>query len=505
MSLIGRALAVRNDAPVPMGRPGGALNLAYPYGSAGADDAALLRAYRRNGTARVNIGLLAYTVASQEWKLFRKQPQDGRRRYTTSDQGSDQRTEVVNHQALNVLARPAQVTYEGVTIPAFTRMQMMELAGIWFEATGKAHLIIDRDPRSSIPLGLWPVPPTRMQPVGGGPTNWLRGWIYTSPDGREQIPLDPTDVLFLRSPDPEDLFGGCGALEAVLPQIEAIRSASDWNRNFFLNGARPDGVLQTDGELTDDQFDTLAERWRESHQGTARAHRIAVLENGVTYVPAQQSMRDMDFVQLMAGGGDRVRESIGVGKTMSGVSDDVNRANAQTAQEVYAAWLIRPRLNRWRDLFNGQFLALFGSAGTDVEFDYVYPEPVNREADNAELTAKCAAFAALVGAGADPEDAAMVVGLPAMRMRITARDIPAVPPGWVVPSGPGSQTAEPGAAEPGTAADGPAVVEGGGDAQGGGGASEAGTPGDRLDAEIRALLERADAARMAMWNRAGAR
>lgn len=477
-----RKLAVRNDAPVPMGRPGGGVSLAYPYGSGGADDQALLRAYKRNGTARVNIGLLAYVVAAQKWKLFRSQPVDGRRRYTPDDQGSDQRVEVVNHQALKVLTQPALVKYDnGVSMPAWTRLSMMEIAGIWLESTGKAHLIIDRDPRSPVPLGLWPVPPTRMQPVAGD--QWLKGWIYTSPDGREKVPLHPTDVLYLRTPDPDDLYGGTGALEPVLAEIEAVRYASEYNRNFFINSAEASGVLQVDHALDDDEFDDLMRRWRDSHRGVSRAHRIAVLEAGVTWVPMDRTQKDMDFANLMSGGGDRVRESIGVGKTMSGVADDVNRANAQTAQEVFAAWNIEPRLERWRELWNYQFLPLFGSAGEGLEFDFVYPTPINREVDNAELVAKFTALQMAVDSGFEPDDACLAVGLPAMKVAEKATQAPALPPGWV-PGGAPAVGPAPGAGEEA------AESEGG---------------GDRLDRDIRALLRSARGREMAAWNMAGSR
>ena len=62
-------------------------------------------------------------------------------------------------------------------------------------------------------------------------------------------------------------------------------------------------------------------------------------------------------------------------KVMTGVTDDVNRANAQTGEEVFASWKVAPRLDRWRDVLNTQFLPLFGSAGEGVEFDYVFPQP----------------------------------------------------------------------------------------------------------------------------------
>src|SRR5581483_7030935 len=86
----------------------------------------------------------------------------------------------------------------------------------------------------------------------------------------------------------------------------------------------------------------------------------------------------------------------------------------------------KPRLDRWRDVINTQFLPLFGSAGEDVEFDYSFPMPLNREQDNAELAAKT-----LVEAGYDPAAVLEVVGLPAMPAVVTATQAPALPPGWV--------------------------------------------------------------------------
>src|SRR4051812_21674480 len=101
-SLIGKALAVRNAGPpVPMGAPRWS-PLATRMADA-SDDSVLLQAYGTQGTVHANVSLLASSTAAPEWKLYRRQPLDGRRRYSTADQGSDQRQEVVRHQALSVL------------------------------------------------------------------------------------------------------------------------------------------------------------------------------------------------------------------------------------------------------------------------------------------------------------------------------------------------------------------------------------------------------------------
>src|SRR5258708_31993493 len=62
-----------------------------------------MRAYGTQGPVHSNVGLLASSGAKPPWKLYRKAPADNRVRYSTTDTGSDQRTEVVQHQALAVL------------------------------------------------------------------------------------------------------------------------------------------------------------------------------------------------------------------------------------------------------------------------------------------------------------------------------------------------------------------------------------------------------------------
>lgn len=452
-SLIGKALAraPSGRTPVPMGSdtvsrlPGTA-----PYS---ASDLTLLRAFKQNGTVNSNVSLLASSVAAPAWKLFRVPQADGRVRYTTSDKGSDQRTEVVQHAALNLLNNPAPIVVNGVQLPAWTRFGLMELSGIWLETTGKSFWVVDWGAGNSspVPLGLWPVRPDRVRPVPSR-DSFLAGYVYTAPGGTEQIPLLPTDVIYCRYPDPEDLYGGAGPIGSVLTDVEAAGYAAQWNRNYFVNSAEPGGVIQVDHEMDDDEFNALSNRWREAHRGVARAHRVAVLEGGQTWVPNAHSMRDMDFAGLRMVSRDIIREALGMHKVMTGVTDDVNRANAQTGEEVFASWKVSPRLDRWKDVFNSQLLPLFGATGQGVEWDYVYPTPQNREQDALELTSKSNAVLALVTAGYDQHDVLKMVGLPDMKVALTLTSEPALPPRWTLgsPSGPSpaGAPAEEGAAGP---------------------------------------------------------
>jgi hypothetical protein len=140
---------------------------------------------------------------------------------------------------------------------------------------------------------------------------------------------------------------------------------------------------------------------------------------------------------------DKIREALGMHKVMTGVTDDVNRANAQTGEEVFASWKVDPRLVRWRNVLNTQLLPLFGSTALGNEFDYIYPMPQNREQDALELSTKSKAAETLVAAGYDPDDVCEVVGLPKMKVAVRATQAPALPPAWVAaaPDAPAGENA----------------------------------------------------------------
>ncbi len=272
-----------------------------------------------------------------------------------------------------------------------------------------------------------------MEPIPD-PNDFLIGWIYTGPTG-EQVPLKRSEVILEKRPDPMDPYRGSSPVQAIMPNIQQQRYATEYQRNLFLNGADPGGVITVPNRLNDREFDELIERWRESHRGVARAGHIGVLEDGMNWTPSATSNKDMEYGNLRLANRDELREAWRIHKAMMGSSDDVNRANAQTAQEVFVAWQILPRLNRRRDTFNSKLLPLFGQSGVGVEFDYDDPSPVNAETAATELLQKSQAAVALVGAGFSPADVLEVVGLPDMDMdELSAAASPGVLPAGPTPT-----------------------------------------------------------------------
>lgn len=423
MSLIGKAVqAARSDSaastpPIPYARTG------YSPPSlmaGGSDPAGYMRAYGTNGTVFSIVSMLARQSAKKAWHLYRQAPQDGRRRYTTGDKGSDQRVEVVKHWAIDLWNKPNRFT---------TGFQFRELGQTYLDLTGEDYIIVGRDPRATLPMSLWQVRPDRMDPVPSR-EDYLLGYIYTGPSG-ERVPLQLDEVIQTKYPNPFDPYHGLGPIQSILVDIDAAKYSAQWNRNFFLNSATPGGVIQVDKRLSDDEWNEFTNRWRETHRGVGAAHRVAVLEQGAVWVPNAHTIRDMDFGNLRNVSRDVIREAFAMHKAILGTSDDVNRANSVTAQEHFESFLIADRLDRWRDVLNHFYLPLFGSASEGVELDHDDPVTSNREADALELKSKAAAAQHLVDAGYDPHDVLETVGLPDMKVVEQATQQPALPPQWV--------------------------------------------------------------------------
>lgn len=338
----------------------------------------------------------ATSVASVEWKLYRK----------SASGLKEDRREVTSHPALVVWNKPNRF---------FTRTEFVETEQQHVDLTGEGWWVLYKDPRmpSAGPTEIWPVRPDRIFPVKH-PTEFLVGYIYVGPDG-EEVPLEIEEVIQLRMPNPMDMYRGMGPVQSLMSTLYGYRAALDYNRNFFVNGAEPGGIVHFSRELDDDEWRRHKRRWDSQHKGVAAAHRVAILEGDVEWIDRKYTNRDMEFTGLVNLSRDLIREAFGMHKFILGQSDDVVLAQALAADTMYAKRQQIPRLERFKSALNNDFLPLFPGNSGLYEFDYCDPTPENEDEENKERESKAKSYKDLVDAGVHPDDAAAVVGLPPMR------------------------------------------------------------------------------------------
>ncbi len=344
------------------------------------------------GTLFAVVTKCANATSQVDWKLWRK-ARSGKK---------EDRTEVTTHLALQIWNKPNAF---------YTRQEFVESFQQHQELVGESWWVIARDPRSTLPLELWPVRPDKMQPVPDA-EDFLVGYVYTGPNG-EQVPLEINQVIMLRSPNPMDPYRGMGPVQTILPDLTASNMAAQYVANFFANSAEPGGIIEVEKRLSDEEFDEMTSRWREQHQGVSNAHRVAVLEQG-KWVDRKYTAKDMQLTELRSSSSEIIREAFGFPKPMLGGVDDINRANAEAGEYVFAKWLIVPRLERIKGALNNDWLPLFypGGAVPDVEFDYEDPVPENEELETAERKGKAETAAIWIGLGADPAEVLDMLDVP---------------------------------------------------------------------------------------------
>ncbi len=409
------ALRPRNDAPVPYVSP--RVNPQFD-GTLRADDKATqLRAMGSVGTLFAIVHRLSVDTAAVDWHMHRLAARTSRTQTACDVCDKPGVTLVPEHPALSVWDRPNDF---------FTTQEFVETEEQHVDLTGEGWWVVVK--LGGRPIELWPVRPDRMLPIPH-PTKFLAGYVYLGPDG-ERVPLGLDEVIQVRVPNPMDPFRGMGAVQSILIDLDSSRYSAEWNRNFFLNGAEPGGIIELPTSLDDTEFEQLRRRWNEQHRGVTNAHRVALLELG-KWVDRKFTQRDMQFAELRNVSREVIREAFGIHGHKLGLSESVNRANADAADVTYAKDQTIPRLARFRQALNKDFLKLFGpSMGKGYEFVHGDPVPQDEAAANAERDSKTAAYKTLTDAGVEPEDAATVVGLPPMR-HVAPPPAPAL-----VPAGP---------------------------------------------------------------------
>lgn len=398
-SAFGALARPRNDAPVPY------VARRDPAGRMGAmassDQVSQLSATGTSGTLFSIINRLSVDTSAVGWHMHRITHQ--RSGATCPECDMPGVSFVDKHPLLSVWNKPNDF---------FTRQEFVETVQQHIDLTGEGWFTVSR--AGGRPIELWPVRPDRMAPVRD-PKTYLNGYVYRAPDGT-LIPLRLDEVIFMRMPNPSDPYRGMGAVQSLINQLWGAKMAAEWNRRFFENSALPGGLIELPNHLSDPEWEEFQDRWGESHRGVNNAHTVGLLEYGGKWVDLKYTQKDMEFSELRRVTREEIREAFGIHGHMLGLSEDVNRANAEASETTYAKRQLVPRVARWAGALNSDLLPMFGDMGKGYEVVADDPVPENEAADNAERESKANAFKTLTDAGVHPDDAALICGLPPVRM-----------------------------------------------------------------------------------------
>jgi HK97 family phage portal protein len=238
---------------------------------------------------------------------------------------------------------------------------------------GNGYAYIDRD-GAGRPLALLILNPESTQPVRYEGKLW---YLYRTPQG-EQRKLPPEEVLHVKGLGFDGLQG-YPVLKIARDAIGAAIAARDHSARYFKNGAQPGGVLQHPGKLTDPARRNMRESWERIHQGLTNAHKIAILEEGTTFVGFPSKARDAQLLETRQFDAREVANIFGVPTHKLGDSSKVAYNSLGEENQSYYDDTLSRWLQVWAEECHDKLLseAEKASESHTTDFDYLEIQRAN--------------------------------------------------------------------------------------------------------------------------------
>jgi HK97 family phage portal protein len=120
-------------------------------------------------------------------------------------------------------------------------------------------------------------------------------YLYREPDGRQTVYRQ--EQIFALRYTTSDGIHPIPTYRLFQNAIGLAQALEAHGATYFGNGARPGIVLQSDNPIPVEAAERLREQWERMHRGPDRAHRTAVLPNGVKAHELSQSNEAAQFLE----------------------------------------------------------------------------------------------------------------------------------------------------------------------------------------------------------------
>lgn len=140
---------------------------------------------------------------------------------------------------------------------------------------------------------LLPLDPRHVRP------EWSAGALIfhvADAEGRERT-LTRADVLHVRGYTLHGEARGLSPVTACRLALSSGLSMEDFLVGFWRNDAKPGGLLEIPGTVTQEEAEGILDRWNETHRGADNAGKTGLLTGGAKWTSVGMSLVDAQFVE----------------------------------------------------------------------------------------------------------------------------------------------------------------------------------------------------------------
>ncbi len=213
---------------------------------------------------------------------------------------------------------------------------------------GNAYAQILRNGKGEV-LGLYPLMPNRMRVDRA--TNGKIYYIYNRADsdspkvkGSGQIYLRREDVFHISGLGFDGLVG-YSPIAIAKNTIGMAIACEEYGAKFFANGANPGGVLEHPGVVSDPE--RLRRSWNELFGGSEKAHRLAVLEEGMKFQSISIPPDQAQFLETRKFQINEIARIFRVPPHMVGDLEKSSFSNIEQQSLEFVKYSLDPWVVRW--------------------------------------------------------------------------------------------------------------------------------------------------------------
>lgn len=271
--------------------------------------------------------------------------------------------EVTDDPFLDLMQRPNELQ---------TQKEFWKLAIAYYLLAGETFWYLERSAPGSIPTAMANMRPDSVRILISQDKMTIIGYEFIQANGAIlRLPIE--DVLHIKNIDPVDPIRGVGVVRPATQRIITEREASKHQSMTFKNQGRPDIVVFSDNDLTDEQITDAQDKWQKKF-GEDKGSQLGMFGSGVKSLQVLNTTpKEMDFLATMNFLRDDILSALHIPKAMI-TSDNVNLANSKTARINYVKEACMPVLDVFIDIINNKFLC-----DMDQNRFLSYDSPVNED------------------------------------------------------------------------------------------------------------------------------
>ena len=190
----------------------------------------------------------------------------------------------------------------------------------------------------------------------------IQGYTYKDTIKGEPIEITytPEEIIHFRVPDPKNFYRGKSAVMAAAEAIDTDTMAIEANKKLFERGLIAQLMLTTEKSLTDEQLKQLHSEFRNTYGGVQNAYKVPIFGGGIKPENVQMSNKDAQFLEQQQWLRDKIMVIFGNTKAVLGITEDVNRANAEASLLSWMRSTVRPDMKGICDTLNEFLVPLYG-------------------------------------------------------------------------------------------------------------------------------------------------